>query len=236
MDDLEFRRRLIAAPYEEDEELLEALEQSPKAQKLQADMQELNDQIAQALKVEVPEGLTEQLILRQRFHQHKEKQQKFKWAFAMAASVMLVITATFTLWPQPHSNLADYALAHVYHEPAALESIDESVGLQQVNVKLASYGVQATGELGHVYYSNHCDFKGKRSLHMVVEHQGEKFSIFVVPELNDFDKAPSEFSDKRYQGAVTSHQNTGLIVIGESKSQVKSLNEQLSKSFDWGPI
>lgn len=236
MDDLEFRRRLIAAPYEQADDLLEALEEKPERKKLQANLQELDQKIANAFAVDMPEGLTEQLILRQRIDHHNERQQKQKWYFAMAASLVLVVTATFALWPQPHSNLANYALAHVYHEPATLERIDERASLPQINAKLASYGVTANQELGHVYYANHCDFKGKRSLHMVLEHQGEKLSVFIVPGLNDFETKPESFSDDRFKGELATHQNTGLIVIGDNRNKVHSMQAHLKHSFDWGAI
>ena len=236
MDELEFRRRLIAAPYEADDALQQALQEKPERLRQQADFQAFDDTIAQALAVDVPDGLAEQLILRQRFAQHKQQRQRHKWWFAMAASVILTVTATLTLWPQPQSNLANYALAHVYHEPDALQHLNENTSLQQMNAKLASYGLKANHELGHIFYANHCDFKGKRSLHLVLDYQGQRVTVFIVPGLNDFNETPQQFADDRFQGSFIGHGNTGLIVVGPSRQQVEGMNQTLSHALTWHNI
>lgn len=236
MDDLEFRRRLIAEPYDNDEAIQQALESDDKRQQFSQDMREFDDKIAAALNVDVPEDLANQLILHQRFSEHKERSEKRKWIFAMAASITLVVTATVALWPQPHANLADYALAHVYHEPDTMVSLDENANLQQVNAKLAGYGAHLNQASGRIFYANHCDFKGKRSLHMVLEHQGQRVTVFVVPEVESFKNTPAEFEDGHYHGSFNRHGNQGIVVIGENSAVVESTSEALAQTMEWQSI
>ncbi|MCM2679216.1 DUF3379 family protein [Echinimonas agarilytica] len=236
MDDLEFRKRLIADPYDNDAAMKEAIQTSRERQSQVAEMKAFDDKIAAALAVDVPEGLADELLFKQRFDQHKEQHQTRKWIFAMAASITLVVTATFALWPQPHSELANYALAHVYHEPAVLSDVNEHATLSQVNAKLAGYGAHLTEAVAPVYYANHCDFKGKRSLHLVMGVNDERVTVFVVPNVNDFKEVSKHFSDGQFKGQVFVHGTTGLVVIGKSEQHIQKLEQTLEENINWGPI
>ncbi|GGA79949.1 hypothetical protein GCM10011369_22430 [Neiella marina] len=236
MDDLEFRRRLIAEPYDDDDAIKQALLEGDNRQQFAKDMRALDDKIAAALDVDVPEDLANQLLLKQRFAEHKQQNERRKWIFAMAASVTLVVTATFALWPQPHANLADYALAHVYHEPESMTTLDENANLSQVNAKLASYGAEMSALDGRIFYANHCDFKGKRSLHMVLEHQGQRVTVFVVPHIDAFKDTPAQFEDDRYHGMINRHGEQGLIIIGENPELVENTSSSLEHAIKWQRI
>ncbi|MBW8190439.1 DUF3379 domain-containing protein [Neiella marina] len=236
MDDLEFRRRLIAEPYDNDDDVKAATQGDNKRQQFAQEMQALDDKIASALNVDVPEDLANQLLLRQRFSEHQQRSEKRKWVFAMAASVTLVVTATFALWPKPHANLADYALAHVYHEPDTMLHLDENANLQQVNAKLAGYGAHISQASGRIFYANHCDFKGKRSLHMVMEQNGQRVTVFVVPHVDSFDDTPAEFADGHYHGQFYRHGQQGVVIIGNDSEVVESTSKTLADSIEWQSI
>ena len=124
----------------------------------------------------------------------------------------------------------------MYHEPDALQHLNENTSLQQMNAKLASYGLKANHELVHIFYANHCDFKGKRSLHLVLDYQGQRVTVFIVPGLNDFNETPQQFADTRFQGSFIGHGNTGLIVVGQSQQQLEGMNQTLSHALTWHNI
>ncbi|GAL05586.1 hypothetical protein JCM19237_676 [Photobacterium aphoticum] len=65
MDDLEFRRRLLADPNDNHPDMLESRNASLANRKLSDELQSLDSKLAQAMKVDVPDDLADKIL----FHQ-----------------------------------------------------------------------------------------------------------------------------------------------------------------------
>ncbi len=65
MDDLEFRRRLLADPQDQDPELLDAKRSSTANQSLASELEQLDAMIDQALRVDVPDDLVDKVLFKQ---------------------------------------------------------------------------------------------------------------------------------------------------------------------------
>ena len=65
MDDLQFRRSILADPKSRDDATNEAIKNDVAKQKFAHDVSALDDKIAQAMNIPVPDGLYDNLILRQ---------------------------------------------------------------------------------------------------------------------------------------------------------------------------
>ena len=182
MDELEFRRTLYADPNCADEKIKQAISDDPKKRAFYNELKQLDKRMHQASQVKVPDDLVHKLIMRQTMQTHKESKVRNRIQLAMAASIAFVVGVTFTMWQQ--SNLLDLskqAIAHVHHEGNYALGAQGNISLQQVNAKLAQFGGEFTEELGQVYYANFCDFENVRSLHMVMQGENGKISVFVIP-------------------------------------------------------
>ncbi len=65
MDDLEFRRRILADPNDNSAEMIEAKNSSLVNRKLSDELQQLDTKLEKALKVDVPDDLVDRIL----FHQ-----------------------------------------------------------------------------------------------------------------------------------------------------------------------
>ena len=62
-------------------------------------------------------------------------------------------------------------------------------------------------------YANFCNFRGTRSLHLVLETEHGLMTVFVVPKENSLDYE-AEFHDDKYQGrSINSHKAILVMVF-----------------------
>ena len=94
MDDLQFRRSILADPKNRDDAINAALKSDPAKQKFVQETESLDSKIAQAMNIPVPEDLVNKLILRQTLASHQQQKGKTRVRLAMAASVALVMGLT----------------------------------------------------------------------------------------------------------------------------------------------
>lgn len=225
MDDLEFRRTIYANPYCDNEEVKAAAASDSAKQQFWDEMKQLDKALQHTAKVPVPDGLAQRLLLKQSMQSHKQQQIKRRWHLSIAASVIFMLGVSFTLWQHQDVDLSKHALAHVYHDANALQ-VDENVPLEQVNAKLASFGGQFTDDIGKVYYANFCDFNRVKSLHMVIEGEYGKVTVFVVPH-KDNQKLQQQFSDGQYQGRGMDLQQASLIMVGDNQQSLQKIQDRL---------
>ncbi|WP_116643875.1 DUF3379 family protein [Salinivibrio sp. HTSP] len=229
MDDLEFRRRLLADPYDTDPELQAAKAESERHQGYADDIAELDSKIDQALRVEVPEDLPDKIL----FSQTTDVEQGVKrprWHLAIAASIAFVFGIALGQfnWGSATLDLNQTALAHYYHEHAFIEGINEGATIEQVNAKLQPFGKAFNALPGEVTYINHCSFGGQHALHMVMESDGQAYTVFVVPSAS---QAPAQKSDGKMQAVSRPVQSASVIVVGEAKSPAAPIAEQLQQQL-----
>ncbi len=231
MDELEFRRTLYADPNCTDDVVLAAIAEDPKKQEFYKELKQLNKKMQNASQVKVPDDFVHKLIMRQTMQSHKSNKTRHSIQLAMAASVAFVVGVSFTMWQQ--SNLLDLskqAIAHVHYEGGYALDAQENFSLQQVNAKLAQFGGEFTEELGHVYYANFCDFEKVRSLHMVMQGENGKVSVFVIPH-DDTHNARNSASGKGYKSQAIDVKGASIVVVGEEDANVQKMKEQLKRKI-----
>ncbi|MGR5144498.1 DUF3379 domain-containing protein [Photobacterium sp. DNB23_23_1] len=235
MDDLEFRRRLLADPFDNSQDLAEARNESIANRKLSDELQQLDNKLEQAMKVDVPDDLADRIL----FHQSGQPSSnsfKPRTLVAMAASVAFVFGLFIGQYNQgvsasnPQLEIAQIAMEHVKAEAPFIDGIDESVTLSQVNAKLTPFGSTFNDIPGHVYYVNHCGFGNKNALHMVMDTPQGKVTVFVVPEQSP-DITP--FNDQSMKGVVVPVRNASLIVVGENGQDVSPVATTLRNELNW---
>jgi hypothetical protein len=231
MDELEFRRTLYADPNSTDEKVLAAIADDPKKQAFYKELKQLDKNMHQASQVKVPDNLVHKLILRQTMQSQKSNKVRNRIQLAMAASVAFVVGVSFTMWQQNNLlDLSKQAIAHVHYEGGYALDAQENISLQQVNAKLAKFGGEFSEDIGRVYYANFCDFENVRSLHMVVEGQNGKVSVFVVPHNDDY-QAEGSSHDTKYTSQATDLKRASIIVVGEEGANISNMKEQLNKKI-----
>jgi hypothetical protein len=233
MDELEFRRTLYADPNSSDPEVKRAIDDCPKKYEFYKELKQLDKNMAKASQVAVPSDLVHKLMLRQTMQSHKTHKKRNRLQLAMAASIAFVVGVSFTMWQQQNLlDLSEQAIAHVYHEGSYALDANENISLQQVNAKLAKFGGEMTKNIGQVYYANFCDFEDVRSLHMVIQGEEGKVSVFVIPH-NDQHQGQGSAQGRGYNSQATDVRQASIIVVGEEGHNIEKIKTQLTKTIQF---
>ncbi|WP_117233414.1 DUF3379 domain-containing protein [Vibrio maerlii] len=233
MDDLEFRRQIMSDPKARDEELLKAIAESDVNAKFADEMNALDAQIAQAMKVDVPDDLADRILFSQS-SSHKVIRPNFtKKAMAMAASLAFVVGLSVgqlnwgnLIVPAAQASLEAEAMRHVVAEKPFVNAIDEEVSSTQINTKLKPFAYQFNQNFPyHVYYLNHCGFGDSNALHMVFRGEKGKVTLFIT-------NLPSEneniFSQDGMAGAITPIGDSSIIIVGDMDENVGEIARKLA--------
>lgn len=238
MDELEFRRRLVADP--QDEEVAKYASQQPELQAQLEDMRDFDKFLSHSLDIDVPDGLAERIIAKQQLlEEEHDKVTHVSWfrrisaPLAVAAS-MLVAAVIFYYGGLAHpTDTAEHALAHVYYEQNALEK-QESVPLQTVNEKLAMLGGKFDTLPGKIVYATFCNFKGQKSLHLVMQSEFGPLTVFVVPaDQQSTQDQKDNFSDSRFEGLIAHHEKANTILVANRGAPLERFQTEVNNSLRW---
>ncbi|QQX78777.1 DUF3379 domain-containing protein [Shewanella sp. KX20019] len=233
MDELKFRRQAYGEPNNQDPEFLQAAMESAEREVFLNDLKGLDNKIEKALNIDVPDDLAAKLLLRQQLQHHHSQRRKTGFAFAMVASVAFLAGITFTLLRMGPVDLGQHALAHVYHEDKALQ-LDNNVQYQDVNFQLASLGtvgdMKFTQQPGKMFYSTYCDFQGVKSLHIVMQGEQGKVTLFIVP-LEERMVLEQAFSDSKYKGLGFATDSAYMLLVGEESNDLNYVKDEIKQTF-----
>lgn len=235
MDDLQFRRNLYADPTNIDAAMRQAINEDASKQKFATELDALEQDITSALNVEVPEGLAEKLILRQTLASHKQQKKKSRVQLALAASVAFAIGLTMNAFQfsSAYNNLADHALAHVYHEDGVFSNTgNPKLTLASVNRKMETFSGNFKGLVGEIISADFCRFDGIKSLHLVFKGKNSPITVFIVPH-DDKLTVASDFSDERFNGKTIQFLQSNIVVIGEKDEEIAEWQGKINQNIQW---
>ncbi|WP_421134053.1 DUF3379 family protein [Alteromonas sp. A079] len=228
MDELEFRRRIYADPNTTDSDVVEAAKADSNKRDFWNEQKQLDTQLKQAAKVEVPEDLVNKLIWQQSADEFSRYKRKSRWYMALAASVAFTVGIGFTMWYHQPVSLGGQALAHMQYAETERAHTLLPVNLEMVNAKLASFGASFTDDIGKVEVANYCHLSTVRSLHLILDTPEGKMSVFIVPERSDI-RVPAEFEDKQYRGESLTLQRASIMVVGDKNADLDNMKKSVAE-------
>lgn len=247
MDELEFRRALLADPHAQTEEIKCAIAEDPSKKQYVEEMRSFNAKIEAAANVDVPEDLASKLILRQAMnsnadsedesavpHNMKAANDSNYWQMATAACVAFVIGLMINvsaLQPSGGLEAGEYALNYSYKD---VQQAEQVIPMDQVNTHLASYGVQMEQEIGPVMYADsyHCNYNNVSVLRLVVEGEAGNINMYILPKDNRLG-GWDEFSDDRFNGKASRYSNADMVIVGEKGEPLHTFQSRVENSMRW---
>lgn len=221
MDDLRFRKTVLADPFTSDPEIIQAAKEESDKRKFWDEVKAMEYGLQDAMKVPIPENLAEKLILRQSLSSHEEARSKRPWYLALAASALVASVLTVGVLNSGKSTLASDVFAHLNHVNFEIMK-SGNFDLNELNTKLASFNGEVIGDLGDIVSANYCYLDKIKSLHLIVRGENGLTSLFVVPD-SISDSIGDSFSNGSFIGSAFLLESAKIIVAGENKNDVESL-------------
>ncbi|MBA6255689.1 MULTISPECIES: DUF3379 family protein [unclassified Colwellia] len=235
MDELQFRRRIYADPNTRDEDMIAAMNSDPAKQSFTQELESLDSKLFQALNIEVPNGLSDKLILRQTMASHQQQKRKSRVRLTLAASVALVmgLTINFMQFSSAYSNLGDYAIAHIVHEEGHFSNTSAAnVSLASLNDKMATFNGSFTDSIGKLMFADYCRFDGMKSLHLVFQGATSIVTVFVVPD-NEGLEFIADFSTDKFIGKSQHFKDSNIIVVADKSESLAQWQTAIDKNINW---
>lgn len=231
MDDLEFRRRILSEPKFRDTEINDVINLSDANGKFAEEILNLDAQIEQAMKVDVPDDLADKILFSQNTQSERKtfttKMLAIAASIAFAAGILIGQLNWRPLVVSPaYASLADTAMQHVVDESPFTDKLDERVSSKQINAKLHPFTYKFTESFPyHVYYLNHCGFGQSNALHMVFQGEKGRITMFIT---NIGTKQDIDFNENGMSGVVVPIENSSMILVGSEGENINKIAGRLS--------
>ena len=238
MEKYTYQEAIAANPAVDLEELGLSAEERMEARAFQVEMQKLDQQIAGALAIDVPELTMPELPEIETGNVasiQKSNKPRFRTpAFiGLAASVALaaVLGLQFFNQAETYPSLAAEIVAHLEHEPQSLVITTRPVSERRLTSVVNDNGVVLDQGVGLVTYARSCVINGKTVPHLVVQGESGPVTLLLMPD-EKIDSAVS-LVEEGVNGVILPVGDGSIAIIGEREERLDEIEEQVIDSVTW---
>jgi hypothetical protein len=204
-----------------------------------AELQSLDAKIAKALAIDVPEFVLPELAdlddgnVVQLPRKHGQTLSIPMW-IGIAATVVLAAFIGVRMIDHDMGNgltLSEEVLAHVDHEPQALEVTDVAVSDEQFFSVVKPPVGTVDRSIGLVTYARSCIINGKTIPHLVIQGKNGPITLLLMPE--EMIDAAMTLHGKSVNGVIIPMGNGSIAIIGERDEPLDELKQQIINSVEW---
>lgn len=208
-----------------------------------AEILELERLIGRALALDVPELAMPELIAEESpgssrsMSDNVTELPKRNWAspawLAMAASVVVAALLGIRLLSSgvEYESLADEILAHLDHEPYALQVTDVPVSDARLASVVPANVAQMDHSAGLITYARSCVINGHEVPHLVIQGERGPVTILLMPE--ETIAEPQQLEGENINGVILPVGSGSVAIIGESDESLEKIQQQVLKSATW---
>ena len=217
----EFKKLMLADPWSDAPEVLEARQSSPEFEQAAVEAQALAQKIEKAVKVSAPADLVESV----KAIADLPNSRRAWLPWAMAASILVAVSAVGIVWKQSQrwDSVEDYLADHYAHDGEIfLANAGDSVPDAEISEMMASLNATAGQSLtGRVKFMKYCPTPGGRGIHMVVSTADGPMTIIFMPNTAATDGEMVEFGNEH--AYVVNLKHGSAAIIGRKEQPVQSL-------------
>ncbi len=206
-----------------------------------AEMRALDDTIAKALAIDVPElkipdlppiGEDDGNVVNMPFRRASRITTPGWIGIAASFALAAIIGVQFVgSGPESDRLLAEEVLAHLDHEPWALKVTDVSVSDEQfASVVNPAFGTMDRN-VGLVSYAQSCIINGNTIPHLVI--QGEKGPVTLLLLPDEMVHGVVTLSGESVNGVILPHGDGSIAIIGEREERLEELKRRVVDSVEW---
>jgi hypothetical protein len=225
MNCLGFRRALTLLPASQDAEVLSHRRACADCDAFARRQSAFERTLAEAVKVEVPEGLASRALLVHRVSLEGAKRVRRRRVGLAAFTAGLGLAGGWlALRPQP---LDRAVLAHIEKEPSHLAD-RRLLSPAQVNQALAPIGMTVSAEMGPVHYAGTCRIRRSLGAHLVLPGKKGPVTVLVMPGEPVDGCRPVR--DGRFVGIILSAGGGSLAIVGEPGEALDWIESRLRRA------
>lgn len=205
-----------------------------------AEMRALDETIAKALAIDVPELKIPDLppigeddnVVNLPFKRPSKISTPAWLGIAASFAIAAIIGVQFTgNGPASDQLLAEEVLAHVDHEPWAMTVTDVSVTDAQFE-RVVNAGIGTMDRnLGLVSYAQSCIINGRTIPHLVIQGKDGPVTLLLMPE--EMVSSPVSLTGESVNGVIMPVGDGSIAIIGEREEGLDELKQRVLDSVEW---
>ena len=225
----EIQRRLHNNPQQLDSSIQDHLATCPNCKKVASELSSLEQHLQSAVKVDVPTGLADRILLNKSVHEmQRQRQSRTRW-YATAASVVLTMGLVFSMvmMNSPYSIEA-VALKHVNDELNHLYD-KKNLELAQLNDVLKPFNLSIQQSVQPINYAGTCKIRNSRGAHVILEGETAPVTVLFMP--GEYVPDRKTISDDRFHGLILPIQNGSMAIISDHKENLQLYEQQITRQL-----
>lgn len=217
----EFKKLILADPWSQTPEVVEARRSSPEFEQFAVETQKLARSIEAAVAISAPADLLDSI----KAIAQPIAPQRSWMPWALAASILVAVGTVGITWKQNHQwdSVEAYLADHYSHDGEML--LSESGGTAtgaEISRMMASLNATAGQQLaGKVTFIKYCPTPNGKGLHMVVSTADGPMTIIFMPGTQVTDGELLEFGQEH--AYVVNLEHGSAAIIGRKEQPVQSL-------------
>lgn len=196
----------------------------------------LNEKIAMALEIDVPKLTMPELpdIDSEKVTSlgARRSMSKVTW-FALAATVLLgvFVGVRVTEMSATYGTLEEQVLAHVDHEPGALQVSSTPVSNTRLTRAVPEDVATMNHDAGLITYAQSCTINGKTVPHLVIQGERGPITILLMPDEKIAESRTLDGVSVR--GIILPVGNGSIAIIGDKEEQLDRVQQNVLDSVNW---
>ncbi len=206
-------------------------------QEYRRDMQALDQKIGRALALEVPE-LTmpslDDVDTGNVVTLESRRPVTMKTWFSIAATVALAVFIGFRYGPDnspAYASLGDEVLAHVTHEPEALQVTDRKVSDDHLHQVVPASIANMDHSSGLITYAETCPISGYDVPHLVIQGVHGPITIMLLP--NEKISEAILLNDENSHGVILPVGDGSIAIVGSREEKLEEVQKKILQSVTW---
>lgn len=205
-----------------------------------AEMRALDETIAKALTIDVPELRIPELppvaeddnVVNLPFKRPSKISTPAWLGIAASFAIAAIISIQFTgNGRNADQLLAKEVMAHMDHEPWAIKFTDVEVSEAQFE-RVVHTGIGTMDrDVGLVSYAQSCIINGRSIPHLVIQGKDGPVTLLLMPE--EMVSSPVELSGESVNGIILPHGDGSIAIIGEREEGIQEIEQRVVDSVEW---
>lgn len=231
MNCLEFRRICLAEPGSQDNDYLRHQQGCPRCAGHAANIIRGDKQLAQALRIDVPDNLASRIILRQSIFSGRAQRRKARRMYALAAGVLLAIGLAGGWFMVNHVPEVDRAvIARINAVPASRVAKGQISNAELIRV-IRAVGGELNGEIGRVHYASIYYVREHQCGQLIVQGAVGLVTILLMPGV--YIEDAHDLYSRELNGIVVPTTTGSMAIVGEPGEPLHDMEQRMRAAVTW---
>ena len=205
-------------------------------QEFREEMLSLDQRIGQALEIDVPGLVMPELDDIEADNVvaigRRKRLTAPGWVAVAATVAVAAILGVRMFTPGVHyDSLADEVLAHLDHEPQALQVTDTAVSDRRLRSVVPADVAEFDRSSSLISYAQSCIINGRTVPHLVIQGAEGPVTVLLMPE-EQVDEVIA-LHGENVNGVILPVGNGSIAIIGEVDERIEEIQERVTKSVTW---